>query len=86
MAITKGAKKAERQAKRRAVFNVRRKKAMKDSLKEVSKLITGKKGKEPQALLPKVYQAIDKAVKRGVIKQNTAARIKSRVSKRAVLA
>lgn len=82
MAITKSAKKANRAAKRRAVFNARRKKAMKDSVKEASKLIAGKKGKEAEALLPKVYKAVDKAAKRGVIKANAAARIKSKLTKR----
>ena len=32
-------------------------------------------------LLPKVYKALDKAAKVGVIKKNTASRKKSRVSK-----
>ena len=40
-----------------------------------------KSAKEAAALLPKVYKAIDKAAKNGTIKKNTAARMKSRVSK-----
>ena len=55
---------------------------MKDVVKEVSQLIAGKKGAEALALLPKAYQALDKASKQGVIKGNAAARIKSRLSKR----
>ena len=82
MAKTSSAKKAIGVAARRHVFNLRRQKAMKDVLKEISKLVESKKGKEAIALLPKVYQAIDKAAKRGILKANTAARTKSRLSKR----
>ena len=41
--------------------------------------LTDKKVKEASVLVPKVYQAIDKATKRGLIKKNTAARKKSRL-------
>lgn len=53
--------------------------AMKDSVKEIRKLVHEGKMKEAEAKLPGVYQAIDKAAKRGVIKKNTAARKKSRL-------
>ena len=82
MAITKSAKKAHRSAGRRRVFNLRRKKTMKDVVKDVNQLVGSKKGSEALAMLPKMYQAVDKAVKGGVIKANAAARIKSRLSKR----
>ncbi len=82
MANTSSAKKAQRAALKRRVFNARRKKTMKDTVKDISRLIEGKKGKEAEAMLPALYQAIDKAAKRGVVKANTAARMKSRASKR----
>jgi small subunit ribosomal protein S20 len=78
----KSALKAARVAARRRVINLRRSRAMKDVVKEAMQLVTGKKGSEAALLMPKVYQAVDKAVKGGVIKLNTAARIKSRLSKR----
>ncbi|MDB5237979.1 MAG: ribosomal protein small subunit ribosomal protein [Candidatus Kaiserbacteria bacterium] len=81
MANTSSAKKAHRVSLRRRVFNARRKKAMKDSVKETSKLVKGKSAKEASAALPGVFQAIDKAAKNGTIKKNTAARMKSRISK-----
>ncbi len=71
-----------RVAKRRHVFVVRRRSAMKDAVKEISKLLDAKKGKEAAAMLPRVYQAIDKAAKGGVVKANNASRVKSRLSKR----
>lgn len=65
------------------MFNTRRKKAMKDAVKETRKLLAGKDISATQASLPTLYQAIDKATKRGVIKKNAAARMKSRITKRA---
>ncbi|HEY0964589.1 MAG TPA: 30S ribosomal protein S20 [Candidatus Paceibacterota bacterium] len=82
MPITKGAEKALRQSKRKQVFNVRRKNAMKDVVKEVQKAAVAGDAKKAQELLPKAYKAIDKAAKRGVIKDNTAARKKSRLAAR----
>ena len=82
MAITKSAKKAQRASERRSVFNTRTKRAMKEVIKQASALVAGKSAKDVIALLPKVYQAVDKAVKRGVIKQGAGARIKSRLTKR----
>ena len=54
---------------------------MKESVKEITKLVKGGKKDEAKKLLPKAYQAIDKATKKGVIKKNTASRRKSILSK-----
>jgi len=80
MPITKGAEKAYRQSERKRVFNVRRKTAMKEVVKDVQKAVTAGDNKTAKELLPKAYKAIDKAAKRGVIKANTAARKKSRLT------
>lgn len=80
MAIIKSAKKAHRQAQRRRVVNLRRTRAMKDSVADFRKLLAGKG--DAAASLPTLYQAIDKAVKGGIIKQNTGARMKSRLTKK----
>jgi small subunit ribosomal protein S20 len=82
MAKTSSAKKALRVSTRRKVFNIRRKKVMKDAVKETGKLITGKDTKGAAASMPALYKAIDKAAKHGTIKKNTAARMKSRIAKR----
>jgi len=81
MAITKSAKKALRVAKRRHIFNLRRKKGLKDAVKGVEKLVAAK-STDAAASLPALYKAIDKAHKSGTIKKNTAARMKSRITKR----
>lgn len=82
MAKTSSAKKAYRVSLRRKVFNARRKKAMKDSVKETGKLIVAKDSKAATAAMPGLYKAIDKAAKNGTIKKNTASRMKSRIAKR----
>ena len=80
MPITKGAQKAHRASLRKRVFNLRRKGTMNDVVKKIRKLATEGKQAEAQKLLPEAYKAIDKAAKRGIIKDNTAARKKSRLS------
>lgn len=76
------AKKALRQNKRRKALNLVYKKKMKDPIKKFKKLISEKKTEEARKLLPEIYKALDKAAKKGVIKKNNAARIKSRLAKR----
>ncbi len=75
------AKKSLRADQRKRVYNLRRARAMRDHTKEIMELV--KKGKLAEAvkLLPAAYKAIDKAVKRGVLKKNTAARKKSSLAK-----
>ncbi len=82
MPITKGAQKAHRQSERKRVFNMRRKGAMKEAEKAIKKAVAAGDGKKAKELLPTAYKAIDKAAKRGVIKDNTAARKKSRLTTR----
>ena len=81
MPITKGAKKALRGSKRKQISNIRRKKAVDDAITDIKKLIKAGKGKEARALLPKAYQALDKAAKEHTLDKNTASRRKSRLSK-----
>lgn len=80
MAITAQAKKALRSSERKRVFNVRRTRAMREVVKEVRELAASGKAAEAREKLPAAYKAIDKAAKRGVIKDNTASRKKSRLS------
>ena len=79
MAITSSAKKAIRSSEKKRVFNIRRKRALHDTVYEV-RALTGKGKKETAEALKAAYQAIDKAMKRGIIKKNTASRKKSRLS------
>ncbi len=79
MAITKNAQKAIRSHARKRVFNVRTKVSLHDTVKTFRTTITKNSLKEAEALLPSVYQALDKAAKRGIIKPNTANRKKARL-------
>lgn len=81
MAITKSAKKAIRQNKRRRALNLVYLDKMRGLIKELKSFVLQKKVKEATELLPKVYQALDKAAKAGVIKKNNANRNKSRITK-----
>ncbi len=76
----KSAIKATRVSLRRRVMNLKRSKAVKDITKQFKRLISAKG--DASALLPNAYQAIDKAVKGGVLKKNTAARMKSGLAKK----
>ena len=80
MAITKGAKKAHRASLKKYVFNMRRKKAMRTTVKEVRSALANGDVAAATGGMAAAYQAIDKATKRGVIKKNTAARKKSRLA------
>lgn len=79
MPITSSAKRAIRVAERKRVYNVRRIDTMRESVKEIRKMVAEGKGAEAEKKLQGTYKAIDKAAKRGVIKKNTAARKKSRL-------
>lgn len=81
MAITKAAKKALRQSKRRRVINIKRQVNLRLLLKEVKFLVSQKKIEEAKKLLSRVYKILDKSAKVGLIKKNTASRRKSRISK-----
>jgi small subunit ribosomal protein S20 len=81
MAITKSAKKAIRQSDKRKQHNLVYKNKIKGLIKEARGLILAKRIDEAKKVLPKLYQALDKAAKVGVIKKNTASRKKSRLTK-----
>lgn len=83
MPITKSAKKAMRASRRKRSFNLRRKKAVREEWRELQKLAANDP-KKAITQLPIVYQAIDKALKRGIIKKSAAARKKSQATRLAV--
>ena len=80
MPITKSAKKALRQNKKRRAINIAKKGEMKKLLKRMKGLLLAKKTEEAKKLLPQVYKMLDKAAKVGLIKKNAASRKKSRIA------
>mgnify|MGYP001591383493 CR=1 FL=1 len=81
MPITKSAKKAFRQSERRRKHNALNKSKIKNLEKKIEKFLAEKKIAEARKLLPEIYQALDKAAKRNVIKKNKASRKKSRIAR-----
>lgn len=81
MPIIQAQKKSVRQSARRKVFNDRRRRAMREAIKNIKNFVSGKDAASANAALPLAYKAIDKATKRGVIKKNTASRKKSQLSR-----
>ena len=77
MAITSSAKKAIRASEKKRIFNIRRKNALHDAVKDVARAAAAGDSAAAAKLLPAAYQAVDKAAKRGVIKSSTAARKKA---------
>lgn len=73
MPITTSAKKAHRKSERRREVNTTRRKNLKATIKNFKKDKTAEK-------LALAYKTIDKAAKVGLIKKNTAARLKSRLA------
>ena len=76
MAITTSAKKAHRASLKKKAFNDARKKNLSLALKGVRNAQKG----DIKAIAA-AYQAIDKAMKRGLMTKNTAARRKAKVAK-----
>ena len=70
-----------RQTKRRHEFNLKTKSAVKDSVKNVRKLIQAGKKTEAAEAMRDAMSSLDKAVKKNVMHKNTAARKKSRLAK-----
>lgn len=81
MAKTKSAQKSVRKETKRKAKNLEYKNKIKGLTKKAKNLLEEGKKEEAQKLLPTIYKAIDKAAKVNVIKKNTAARKKSRITK-----
>jgi len=80
MPIIQSAKKALRGSKRKRVFNLRKKDQVSKVVKNLKKLVGEKKIKDAEKLFTQVQKTLDKAVKTGLLKQNTVSRKKSRLS------
>lgn len=74
----KASKKDLRKTVKRTLRNTQVISAVKTALKKIRKATPEEKAK----MLPGVYSLIDKAVENGIMKKNTAARYKSRISKK----
>ena len=78
----KSAEKRVRQSERRRAINRHNRAKLRTSVKNLRSALAGKDNKETGALLPKTISEIDKAVQKGVLHRNAAARHKSRLTAR----
>ena len=81
MANIKSSKKRVLIAERNRQRNVAFRSSIKTAVKKVLELSTGEDKVALNTALSKVYQLCDKAVSKGVLHKNTAARKKSRLTK-----
>lgn len=81
MANHPSAHKRHRQSQRRRLINQMNRHKLKTQIKKLRTAITSGKPAEAKALLPETFSLIDKSVQKGVIKQNTGSRYKSRLTK-----
>ncbi|HRH27076.1 MAG TPA: 30S ribosomal protein S20 [Parcubacteria group bacterium] len=79
MPITKSAKKALRNSGKKRVFNLRKKDAINKAVKNLKALVSKKDIKGAVEYMKNVQKVLDKSVKTGLIKLNTASRKKSRL-------
>lgn len=82
MPIKQAAKKALRQAKKRAVRNLGMAKKIEYIAKQIKRAVEGKNAADAAKLFGDLQQALDKAAKRHVIHANKGARTVSRWSKK----
>lgn len=80
MPITTSAKKALRGSAKKHGFNLKKKDQLTSAIKKIKQLVSDKKAKEAKAFFPQVQKIIDKAIKTNLIKKNTGARKKTRIS------
>ena len=78
----KSAEKRVRQTERRRLINRSNRARLRTSMKELRGLLDKGPSKDAADLLPKTVSEIDKAVQKGVLHRNAAARHKSRLTAR----
>ncbi len=79
MANTYSALKRVRQTERRTDYNRKNKSRLRHQIRSMRRAIAAKDPEAAAKLLPQTFSLVDRAVKTGVIKKNTAARYKSKL-------
>jgi len=82
MPITKSAKKTLRQDGKKSLRNLKVKNEIKDLIKKSQRLIEKKNKDGAQEKMKAAIKAIDRAIKKKVLKKNAGARKKSRLMKK----
>ncbi len=79
MANTVSAIKRMRETERRTAFNRKSKTRLRHQIRAMRRAILSKDANAAAQLLPQTFSLIDRSAKNGIIKQNTAARYKSKL-------
>jgi len=82
MANTLSALKRMRQTKRKTTVNRLRKSRLRHQIRSMRRLLASKDSKGATEALPATFSMIDRSARWGIIKANTAARYKSRLTAR----
>lgn len=82
MANTVSALKRVRVTERRTAINRMRKSRLRHQIRAMRRLLEQKDTQGATQMLPKTFSLVDRAAKWGIIKKNTAARYKSRLTLR----
>ncbi len=82
MANTVSSLKRVRIAERRTVINRMRKSRLRHQIRSMRRLLDQKDASGASKMLPATFSLVDRAAKWGIIKKNTAARYKSRLTLR----
>jgi len=82
MANTVSSLKRVRMTERKTAVNRMRKSRLRHQLRAMRRLLETKDANGATQLVPKTFSMVDKAAKQGIIKKNTAARYKSRLTLR----
>lgn len=82
MPVKKAAIKTLRQDKKRALRNSETKENISYLVKKARKLIEAKDKTKAKEVVSKALKALDKAAQKGIVKKNTSARTKSRLTKK----
>jgi small subunit ribosomal protein S20 len=79
MANHYSALKRVRQTERRTGVNRRNKTRLRHQIRDMRRTLTAKDAQAAAAMLPTTFSVIDRSVKVGIIKKNTASRYKSKL-------
>jgi small subunit ribosomal protein S20 len=79
----KSSEKRVRQSERRRQINRSNRTRVRTAVKKLRTALASGKGQDLKALLPETISTIDRAVQKGVMHKNAAARYKSRLTTRA---
>ena len=82
MANTVSSLKRVRVAERRTAINRKRKSQLRHQIRSMRRLLDQKDSAGATKLIPATFSLVDRAAKWGIIKKNTAARYKSRLTLR----